>query len=110
MKITNTKKYTQLIPEQESIETFFKELTKKYSELKDEHLILDFSEKINTTIQDLLLFLDISTCHRENGTSFIIICKDIDIDDVPDEINVIPTFTEAIDILEMDAIERDLGF
>jgi hypothetical protein len=54
--------------------------------------------------------LDISTAHRENNTSFVIICQGIDIDDIPDEINVTPTFTEALDILEMDAIERDLGF
>ena len=57
-----------------------------------------------------MLLLELSTSHRENGTSFVIVCKDIDIDEIPDEINVVPTFTEALDILEMDAIERDLGF
>ncbi len=110
MHITKTKKYTQLKPEQDSAKDFFTSFMDRYSEFKNEHLVLDFSEKINTKIQDLLLFLDISTTHRENGTSFVIICQDIDIDDIPDEINVTPTFTEAVDILEMDAIERDLGF
>ena len=54
--------------------------------------------------------MDISTSRKENGTSFVLICKGIDIDEIPDEINVVPTFEEAVDILEMDAIERDLGF
>ena len=110
MQIIKTKKYTQLTPEQESIKHFLVELTKRDTEFNGEHLVIDFSEKINTTIQDLLLLLDISTNHRENGTSFVLICKGIDIDEIPDEINVVPTFEEAVDILEMDAIERDLGF
>ena len=42
--------------------------------------------------------------------SFVVICNGIDIDDVPDEINVVPTLQEAEDVLEMEAIERDLGF
>ena len=57
-----------------------------------------------------MLFLKLSEGHRQNGTSFVIIFEGIDIDEIPDEINVVPTFTEALDILEMDAIERDLGF
>lgn len=110
MHITKNEKYTQVKPEQESVKNFFTDFINKYSEFKNEHLLVDFSEKINTQIEDLLLFLDISTSHRENGTSFVIICEGIEIDDIPDEINVTPTFTEAVDILEMDAIERDLGF
>ena len=110
MQITKSENYTQLTPEQESIKQFLNELTKRYSEFNSEHLVIDFSEKINTTIQDLFLLLDISTSHKENGTSFVLICKGIDIDEIPDEINVVPTFEEAVDILEMDAIERDLGF
>ncbi|SNR44511.1 hypothetical protein SAMN06265371_103103 [Lutibacter agarilyticus] len=110
MHITKNKQFTQIKPEQDSVKDFFTDFMNRYSEFKNEHLLLDFSEKINTKIQDLFLFLDISTTHKENGTSFVIICQGIDIDDIPDEINVTPTFTEAVDILEMDAIERDLGF
>jgi len=110
MKVTRTEKYTTLKPEQESIALFLDNLEKNLLNYKGEHLILDFSEKINTELKELLLFLNISAQHRENGTSFVIIFKGIDIDEIPDEINVVPTFTEALDILEMDAIERDLGF
>ena len=52
--------------------------------------------------------MDIATDKRENGTSFVLIVTGINIDDVPDEINVVPTMIEALDTLEMYAIERDL--
>ena len=110
MKITKTEKHTLLKPTEESLELFLENLEKLLKDFNDEHLILDFSEKINTKLKELLLFLKISKRHRENGTSFVIIFEGIDIDEIPDEINVVPTFTEALDILEMDAIERDLGF
>ena len=110
MNIDKTKKHTHIKSVKNSAQEILTELTNRYSEFKNENLIIDFLGNININIEELLLFLILSTNHRENGTSFVIVCKDIDIDEVPDEINVVPTFTEALDILEMDAIERDLGF
>ena len=34
----------------------------------------------------------------------------IDIDDFPDYFNIVPTLQEAEDVIEMEAIERELGF
>ena len=110
MKITKTEKYTLLKPDENSMDLFCESFKKKYSKFEGQHLILDFSEKINTKIEDLLLFLKLGNKHKENGTSFVLVVKGIDIDEIPEEINVVPTITEAVDILEMDAIERDLGF
>ena len=110
MIITKTEKYTLLKPTEESLDIFLNNLEKNIINFKEEHLILDFSGKINTNLKELLLFLKLSEGHRQNGTSFVIIFEGIDIDEIPEEINVVPTFTEALDILEMDAIERDLGF
>jgi len=110
MTIEKTEKYTHLKPETETVEEVLNNVQNNYSQFENEHLILDFSEKINTKIQELILFLKISLKHKENGTSFVVICEGIDIDEIPGEINVVPTFTEALDILSMDEIERDLGF
>jgi hypothetical protein len=110
MKINATKKYTHIIPEEKSAALFLENFKKRYAEFSGNQLIIDFSEKINIGIKEILLFLETSIQHKKGGTSFVIICKGIDIDTVPEDINVVPTFTEAIDILEMDAIERDLGF
>ena len=110
MQITKSNNYIVLKPTEGSIIVFFNNFESRYSEFKSEHIIIDFSEIFNTKIKELMLFLNISVKQKENGTSFVLISEGIDIDSIPDEINVVPTFTEAIDILEMDAIERDLGF
>ena len=110
MIITKTEKYTHIKPTQNSFCDFLNNFKNRYIEFIDQHLIIDFSEKINIKIEELTLFLKLSVQHKQNGTSFVLICSDIDIDDTPDEIAIVPTFTEALDILEMDVIERDLGF
>lgn len=110
MKITKDNKFTLIKPINNSLEYLLKSIEEKPSKFKGEHLILDFSEKINTKLEELLLFLSYSTKHKENGTSFVIISEGINIDKIPEELSIVPTFTEAIDILEMDAIERELGF
>ena len=110
MFISKTENYTLLKLDNNSVQNFYTELKNRYSEFEKEHLIINFSEKINIQIEEIVLFLEISNQHLKNGTSFVLICKGINIDNLPEELNVVPTLTEAIDILEMDAIERDLGF
>lgn len=110
MKITKKAAYTLIKSNEDSVKEFVTIFKEKYTDFSEDHIIIDFSEKINIEIKELLLLLKICTKHKTNGKSFVIICKGIDIDDIPDEINVVPTLTEAKDILEMDAIERDLGF
>ncbi|MDO9261508.1 MAG: ribonuclease Z, partial [Flavobacteriaceae bacterium] len=82
----------------------------KYDEFIDEHLIIDFSKNFNIDLKDLFVFLNVSEKHRNKNLSFILIVNGIDFDELPDELIVAPTLTEAKDILEMEAIERDLGF
>lgn len=110
MIVTKNKKYTLIKPTQISVAQFFEEFKGRYPEFNGEHVIIDFSDKINIEIKEIFLFLKLSVQHRKNGTSFVLVCKGISVDDLPDELNVVPTFNEALDILEMDAIERDLGF
>jgi hypothetical protein len=108
MLIEKKDNYSLLIPEENSFEEFFQNFHNTLNSLKGEHLLIRFSDKINISIKEILLFLDIANDKRESGTSFVVIVNGIDIDEIPDEINVVPTLTEAIDILEMDAMERDL--
>jgi uncharacterized lipoprotein YehR (DUF1307 family) len=110
MVVTKTETYTHIKPTQDSAGQFFEEFKENFKEFKGQHLIIDFSDKINIEIKEILLFLKLSVQHRKNGTSFVLVCEGISIDDLPDELNVVPTFNEALDILEMDVIERELGF
>lgn len=88
---------------------FFKEFLKNNANFKNENLILDFSRLNNIDLDKILLFSQLSETHRENNKSFVIVCKGIEIDDIPDEIIAVPTFQEAKDIIEIEDIERDLG-
>ncbi len=108
MHIVKNKKYTLITPDENTIQAFYDAFTEKLALINNEHLIIDFSEKFNINLKGILLFLNIASNYRINGTSFVIISSGINIDDIPDEINVAPTLIEAIDILEMDIIERDL--
>ena len=56
------------------------------------------------------MFLKLSNRHRKNKHSFVIANDAINIDRVPDELVVVPTLREAEDIIQMEEIERDLGF
>jgi len=87
---------------------FFEKETE--AEIKKEHIIIKFSDTFNTTKEDLFLFLDFARGKKENGTSFVIISTNVNIDDFPETFNIVPTLTEAEDIIEMENIERELGF
>lgn len=77
---------------------------------KDQNLIIDIQKYGQLTLEELLSFLKPSMKHYKNGKSFIIINDTINIDDVPEEIRVVPTLQEAEDMVQMEEIERDLGF
>lgn len=108
MLIAKKETYTLITMNESSVEEFHRSFVKEIKFHKNEHLILNFSESFNTSIREILLFLNIANDYRNNGTSFVIICSGLNIDSIPDEINIVPTMTEAIDVLDMDMIERDL--
>ena len=62
------------------------------------------------TLEQLLFFLPVSNEHRSNKRSFVILNDALNPDDIPQEIIVVPTLIEAGDIIEMEEIERKLGF
>jgi len=79
----------------------------KYSE---KNIVIDLLKYKQFNLSQLLLFLKISNNHRAAKHSFVIVNDAINHDDIPNEIIVVPTLKEAGDIIEMEEIERDLGF
>jgi hypothetical protein len=90
------------------------ELVKKiqdvYSKLKNDNIILNLTSLNKLSLQDVLEFLELSNSHRKSKHSFVIVSDKIELDETPDEIVVVPTLQEAYDIIEMEEMERDLGF
>ena len=97
-----------ITPEDNCDQRFFINLKNKIHDFSKEHLIIDFSKLNTIALDDVLQFFDIALEKRKQNTSFIIVATGITIDDIPDEINIVPTLNEAQDVLEMDAMERDL--
>lgn len=108
MLVEKNNEYTLLTPDKNSAKLFYNSFVENQQTFKGEHIIIDFSRNLNLSLQELLVYSDFADTYRANNTSFILICAGIDIDAIPDEINLVPTMTEAIDVLQMDAIERDL--
>lgn len=93
----------------ESIKNFYKEFSKNYSSFANDNIIIEISDGKGEEKENILLFLQYSKAHQNNGMSFVMIIHGIDSDDFPDDIIIVPTLTEAKDIIEMENIERDLG-
>ena len=95
--------------EKSSILELVRKIQAIYPKLKNNNVIITLSsiQKIQTA--DIIEFLQLSNTHRASKQSFVIVTDNIDLDDVPDEIVVVPTMQEAYDIIEMEEMERDLG-
>lgn len=110
MQIEKNKNYILISSDENLFDEFYKLFTSLEQEFIDKHIIIQFSNNINTTKEDYLLFLEMAERKKKKGTSFAVVNTSENIDNFPDYFNIVPTLQEAIDILEMEAMERELGF
>ena len=93
-----------------SLAIFLDRLLSAYPSIAEDHIIINLLDFEKISVNDLLLFLEISSKHRNQKKSFVIITDAINYDETPGELLVVPTLQEAHDIVAMEDIERDLGF
>ena len=110
MLINNKENYTLISSDENTFKEFQNALFKKINDFKSVNLILQISEDINIENKDFLLFLNVAEQKQQNGTSFVVVNSTVHVDDFPENLNIVPTLHEAEDIIEMEAIERELGF
>ena len=89
-------------------ESSFIEFEKKFDEINFNHMIVILSEDFNMNERNISFFLEVTKIQKTNNKSFVVVKNGIDIDKIPELLNITPTLGEAEDILEMEAIERDL--
>ena len=115
MIVKTTDTYTSLKPSHNNHEIpkiilgFIEEFNKNYTNFKDVNIILDFSNNINIEIEEILLLSPQSKSHKNNNKSFVVVSANMDIERMSNNLVVVPTFQEAIDVIEIEEIERDLG-
>lgn len=110
MKVDH-KGHTTVIKDTEAnTEAFLKKLTDQYNTFKGTNLVLDITHDKSVDIEAIKLFKDLSKMHKKAKKSLVIVADGIDFNEVPSSLLVVPTLLEAHDMIEMEEIERDLGF
>lgn len=111
MKVSKHKTFHLIEDEKDNVAEFgsFLEyiIPKEFSE---DNIVVDLLKYNQLTLPELLNFLIVSNKHRATKKSFVIINDAIDPDIIPEELIVVPTLLEAEDVVELEEIERDLGF
>jgi hypothetical protein len=102
--------YTLLKDEHDDIEGFASFLERIYDQFKEKNLIIDLLKYEDATLKNLLCYLNLSNKHRASKQSFVIVNIALPIEEIPDELLVVPTITEAVDVINLEDMERDLGF
>lgn len=110
MKVVEKENYKILRDQKENVKDFASFLESIHDSLKNDNLVVDILKYGQLELEELLAFLPLSIKHRKNKKSFVIVNDTINIDRVPEELIVVPTLLEAEDIIQMEEIERDLGF
>lgn len=101
---------TIITQEKASVKTLVNNIEQVYEKYKNNHIIVNLSSLEKISLPEVIEFLRLSNKHRGDKKSFVIVSDKVDLDMMPDEICVVPTLHEAYDIIEMEDIERDLGF
>jgi hypothetical protein len=110
MKV-DQKGHTTIIKDtKNNVESFVSKITNEYHVFQGQNLILDVSQDASLSNADLAHFKELAKNHKKAKKSIIIVTDSVDFDKVPNYLNVVPSVLEAHDMIEMDEIERDLGF
>lgn len=111
MQVDKKDNYTILADEKDDVQAFASYLDyivpKAY---KEDNLVIDILKYDQLTLPDLLSFLILSNKQRAEKKSFVLVTKALKLDKIPDEIMVVPTLGEAKDVIDLEEIQRDLGF
>jgi hypothetical protein len=90
--------------------SFLMKLTHQYKTFEKHNITIDLLYHKDLGINDIKLFLPLSKQHKKKKKSFVVVISDFDFNAIPDDLTVVPSLLEAHDIIQMEEIERDLGF
>lgn len=110
MKVDQKGHTTTIKDTQNDVEAFVSKIMNEYHVFQNQNLILDVSHNKTLINPDLVHFKELAKTHAKAKKSMIIVSEAIDFNKVPAYLNVVPSVLEAHDMIEMDEIERDLGF
>ena len=95
---------------QGDLDSFRLKLTNEYKTFQKSNIIVDIRQHKKLTIAAVERFLPLSKTHKKAKKSFVLVTSELDFNTVSDQLAVVRSMQEAHDIIEMEEIERDLGF
>ncbi|QED36795.1 ribonuclease Z [Antarcticibacterium arcticum] len=110
MEITRKDNYSILTYDSGDMADFATYLTKHHTDFEKDNVIVDVLDHGDLDVKELLMFLEISDLHRANKRSFVIASNPVSVENLPQELMIAPTLREAEDIINMEELERELGF
>lgn len=110
MKIIEKDFYKILKAETNALSDILLFIEKEGESLQNDNLTIDLLELNKLTLEGALRFLPISESYRKNKKSFVLVTDNLHIDELPEELAVVPSLLEAEDLIQMEEIERELGF
>lgn len=102
--------YVLITDEHDDIRGFASFLANIFDQFSAQNVIIDLLKYDQAQLSDLLAYLELSNAHRASKHSFVIVNAALSSDEIPEELMVVPTLQEAVDVVQMEEIERDLGF
>lgn len=90
--------------------SFLLKLTKEYKTFQKSNIIVDIKMYKTLSVEAIESFLPLSKTHKKAKKSFVVVTAEPDFNAVSDKLAVVRSLQEAHDIIEMEEIERDLGF
>ena len=73
-----------------------------------EHLIVDLSDS-EVSERDFQWIQNVASHLNDRSLSFVILSEQLTYEVLPETVNLCPTLEEAIDLIEFEEIQRDLG-
>jgi anti-anti-sigma regulatory factor len=80
-----------------------------YETYENQNLIVDVTA-ISVDKNIIKALESLSKKHKKQKKSFVIVAKNLDFNKITTKISIVPTVQEAHDTIELEEIERDLGF
>ncbi len=74
------------------------------------HIIVALSERTPKESIDISRFTHWAIACKKAAKSFVLVTNSISYEEAPENLSLVPTLQEAKDVIEMEEIERDLGF
>jgi hypothetical protein len=90
----------------------FRNLVKgHYKNMHQQNIIIDLSEIKSLMPKHILEFSELNSYNKEKVLkSFVVVVGTMSVSQLLDDIATAPTLQEALDIVDMEEIERDLGY